>query len=62
MIDIRNHNDYAKQAALKGVKLDFKHVKKKFQELSVEQKTMMADVVKKAAERKLKEKAEKRRK
>jgi len=60
MIEVRTHNDYVKQAALKGVKLDFKHVKRKFKELSDEQKSMMADVVKAAAERKLKEKAERK--
>jgi len=62
MIEIRNHNNYVKQAALSGVKLDFKHVKSKFKELSDEQKDLMAGVVKAAAERKLKEKAEKARK
>ena len=60
MIEIRTHNEFAKQAALKGVKLDFKHVKRKFKELSDEQKNIMAEVVKAAAERKLKEKAEKK--
>lgn len=62
MIEIRNHNDYVKQAALNGVKLDFKHVKRKFKELSDEQKAMMAQVTKAAAERNIKAKAEKARK
>ena len=62
MIEIRTHNDFAKQAALNGVKIDFKHVRKKFQELSNEQKKLMADVIKKAAQRKVDEKAEKARK
>lgn len=60
MIEIRNHNEYAKQAALKGVKIDFKHVKRKFKELSDEQKSMMADVIKAAAQRKIEEKAKKK--
>ena len=62
MIDVRTHNEYAKQAALKGIKIDFKHVKRKFKELSDEQKRMMAEVTKAAAQRKVKEKAEKARK
>lgn len=62
MIEIRNHNNYAKQAALKGIKLDFKHVKRKFKELSDEQKQMMIEVTRAAAQRKVQEKAERARK
>ena len=62
MIEIRNHNKYAKQAALHGIKLDFRHVKRKFKELSDEQKKMMADVSRNASQRIVQEKAEKARK
>lgn len=56
MINIRTHNDFAAQAALKGVKMEFKKVKRQVEELSVEQKQMMSEVVKKAAQRKIMEK------
>jgi len=62
MIEIRTHNEYAKQAALHGAKIDFKHVKRKFKELSDEQKIMMANVSRAAAQRKVQEKAEQARK
>ena len=62
MIEIRTHNDYVKKAALQGITLDFKHVKRKFKELTDEQKNMMADVSRNAAQRIVKEKAEKARK
>lgn len=57
MIEIRTHNEYAKQAALKGIKLDFKKVKRKVKELSQENKEMIARVSREAAQRKLMEKA-----
>ena len=60
MIDVRNHNDYAAQAALQGVKLEFKKVKRQIEEMSVEQKQIMSDVIKKATQRKLDEMAKER--
>lgn len=62
MIEIRTHNDFAKQAALRGVKIDFKQVKRKMKELSDENKEMILKVSREAAQRKLMEKAEKARK
>lgn len=62
MIEIRTHNEFAKQASLKGVKIDFKHVKRKMKEFSDEQKRMMAEVTRQATQRKLMEKAEEARK
>ena len=61
-IEVRTHNEYVKQAALQGITLDFKHVKKKFQELTKEQIEMMAEVSRAAAQRVVLEKAEKARK
>lgn len=62
MIEIRNHNEYAKNASLQGVKVDFKSVKRKFKELSKDQINMMAQVTKRAAERNVKARSEKARK
>lgn len=45
---------------MQGVKLSFKKIKRQVEELSIDQKQMMNDVVKKAAQRKLDEMAKKR--
>ena len=62
MIEIRTHNNYAKLAALEGVKIDFKHVKRKFKELSEKQKQMMLDVMRASAQRNILERSEAARK
>lgn len=61
MIAIRQHNDFALNASLKGVKIEFKKVKKQVEDMTQEQKKMMNEVIKQAAQRKLLEKAEKAR-
>ena len=61
MIEIRNHNEFALQASLKGIKIDFKKVKKQVEDFTDKQKAMMSEVIKQAAQRKLLEKAEKAR-
>lgn len=62
MIDIRTHNDFVKQASLKGIKLEFKRIKRQVKDYTDDQKRMMAEVTKAAAQRKLLEKAAKARK
>lgn len=59
-IDVRTHNEYVKQAALQGVKLEPKYLVKQLEDLSEEQKRMMAEVTRKAAQRKVMEKAKKK--
>ena len=59
MIGIRNHNKYAREAALQGIKLDVKNVNRTFEPLEDAAKKQMIDVHQKAIAKKVEEKRKK---
>lgn len=60
MINVRTHNEYAKQAALKGIKIETKKIKREFEPIDQKVKTTLAKLHQEAIARKVKEKTEKR--
>ena len=60
MINIRTHNEYVKQAALKGIKLEAKKIRRKITEMSTESKEKTLHLHAEAIKRKVAEKRAKR--
>ena len=56
MIGIRNHNEYARAAALQGIKIDVKTVNRTFEPLEDAAKNKMIDIHQEAIKRKVEEK------
>jgi len=56
MIDIRLHNDFALEANLHGQKVEMKKVFEEIEEITEEQKKIMADIHLQAIKRKMTEK------
>ena len=60
MINVRTHNEYAKQAALKGIKIETKKIKREFEPIDQKVKEKLAKLHQEAIARKVMEKTEKR--
>jgi len=62
MIGIRKHNAYARDAALQGIKVEVKQVRRSFEKLSESSKDKMIEIHNEAIKRKVAEKLGKRKK
>ena len=60
MIGIRKHNSYAQSAALQGIKVEVKQVRRTFEKLSEGSKEKMIEIHSEAIRRKVAEKLGKR--
>jgi len=60
MINIRKHNSYAQAAALQGVKVEIKKVRRVFEKLEEKTKDKMIEIHQEAIKRKVAEKNKKR--